>query len=123
MVGAACVFIIITYTLTAGVVWGTTDDFATGFLHLSLFSTAIWDLANSRCLFPDVVFPSLLLSALSSCPFHCALQDAFCQTWRTGDFTIPLQFASLYDGQEGFVWSDCLLDLGTDFLVSNMAFV
>ena len=31
--------------------------------------------------------------------------------------TIPLQFASLYDGQEVFVWSDCLLDLGTDFLV------
>ena len=33
--------------------------------------------------------------------------------------TIPLQFASLYDGQQVFVWSDCLLDLGTDFLVGN----
>ena len=32
--------------------------------------------------------------------------------------TIPLQFASLYDGQE--VRSDCLLDLGTDFLVGGM---
>ena len=28
--------------------WGTTDDFATSFLHSSLFSTALWDLANSR---------------------------------------------------------------------------
>ena len=28
--------------------WGTTDDFATSSLHLSLFSTALWDLANSR---------------------------------------------------------------------------
>ena len=27
--------------------WGTTDDFATSFLHFSLFSTALWDLANS----------------------------------------------------------------------------
>ena len=36
--------------------------------------------------------------------------------------TIPLQFASLYNGQV-FVWSDCLLDLGTDFLVGNMVFV
>ena len=36
---------------------------------------------------------------------------------------ILLQFASLYDGQEVFVWSDCLLDLGTDFLVDNMVFV
>ena len=37
--------------------------------------------------------------------------------------TIPLQFASLYDHQEVFVWSDCLLHLGTDFLVGNMVFV
>ena len=26
--------------------------------------------------------------------------------------TIALQFASLYDGQEAFVWSDILLNLG-----------
>ena len=37
--------------------------------------------------------------------------------------TVPLQFASLYDGQEVFVWSDSLLDLGTDFLVGNMVLV
>ena len=28
--------------------WGTTDDYATSFLHFSLFSTALWDLPNSR---------------------------------------------------------------------------
>ena len=28
--------------------WGTTDDFATSFLHFSQFSTALWDLPNSR---------------------------------------------------------------------------
>ena len=38
----------------------------------------------------------------------------------TGDMTIPLQFAPLYDGQVVFMWSDCLLNLGTDFLVGNM---
>ena len=32
------------------------------------------------CPFPDVVFPPLFLSALSSSPFHCALQDGFGQT-------------------------------------------
>ena len=37
--------------------------------------------------------------------------------------TLPLQCASLYDGQEVFVWSDGLLDLGTDFLVGNMVFL
>ena len=38
------------------------------------------------------------------------------------DRSIPLQFASLYDGPV-FVWSDYLLDLGTDFLIDNMVFV
>ena len=28
--------------------WSTTDDFTTSFLHFSLFSTALWDLANSK---------------------------------------------------------------------------
>ena len=28
--------------------WGTTDDFITSFLHFPLFSTALWDLVNSR---------------------------------------------------------------------------
>ena len=37
--------------------------------------------------------------------------------------SITLQFASLYDGQEVFVWSDCLPDLGMDFLIDNMIFV
>ena len=58
------------------------------------------------CPFPDFVFPPVPLSALSSSPFHCALQDGFAKTWWTGDMTIPLQFASLYCGQEVFVWSD-----------------
>ena len=33
------------------------------------------------------------------------------------DMSMPPQFASFYDGQEVFVWSDCLLDLGIDFLL------
>ena len=33
------------------------------------------------------------------------------------------QFASLYDDQEVFLWSDCLLGLSTDFLVGNSVFV
>ena len=37
--------------------------------------------------------------------------------------TVPPQFAFLYDRQEIFMWSDCLLDLGTDFLVGNTVFV
>ena len=40
--------------------WGTTDNFVTRFLHLSLFSTALWDWANSRPVH------SLMLSSTSS---------------------------------------------------------
>ena len=45
------------------------------------------------CPFPGVVFPPLFLSASSSSPFHCALQDGFGQTWWMGDMSVPLQFA------------------------------
>ena len=39
------------------------------------------------------------------------------------EWQITLQFASFYDRQEIFMWSNCLLDLGTDFLVGNMVFI
>ena len=40
------------------------------------------------CPFPDVVFPPLPPSALSSSPFHCASQDGFGQTWWTGNMYV-----------------------------------
>ena len=43
--------------------WGTTDDFATSFLHFSLFSTALLDLPNSR-----PVHSLMLSSHLFLCP-------------------------------------------------------
>ena len=104
--------------------WGTNRWFCNQFspffpvLHCPLGLAEL-----QACPFPDVVFPPLPLSALSSSPFHCALQDGFGQTWWTGNMTILLQFASFYDRQEIFMWSYCLLDLGTDFLVGNMVFV
>ena len=59
--------------------WGITDDFTTSFLHLSLCSTALWELANSRpvhslmlsshlflclpCLLPPFTVPCKMVSA------------------------------------------------------------
>ena len=83
-------------SLNHGGRWGTTDDFTTSFPNFLLFSTALWDLANSR-----PVHSLMLSSHLFFClpcllfPFHCALQDGYGQTWWTGNMTIPLQFASL----------------------------
>ena len=46
--------------------------------HCPLGLGELW--ACSMCSFPDVVFPTLFLSALSSSPFNCALQDGFGHT-------------------------------------------
>ena len=80
--------------------WGTIDDFAISFLHFSLFSSPLWDLADSRLLHSLMLSSYLFFClSLSSSPFHCAFQDGFGQTWWTGDMSIPLQFASPHDGQ------------------------
>ena len=74
--------------------WGTTDDFTTSFLHFSVFSTALWDLANSGpvhslmlsshlflclpCLRPPFTVPRKMVLARSDewkpYPYHCSLR-------------------------------------------------
>ena len=43
-----CFWLILHLSLNREGRWGTTDDFTTSFLHFALFSTALWNLANSR---------------------------------------------------------------------------
>ena len=50
------------------------------------------------CPFPYVVFPPLSLSALSSSPFYCALQDGFGQSWWTGDMSIAVCVSLQWSG-------------------------
>ena len=74
--------------------WGTTDDFATSFLHFFLFSTALWDLPNSGpvhslmlsshlflcppCLLPPFTVPRKMVLARpdeqETWPYHCSLR-------------------------------------------------
>ena len=74
--------------------WGTTDDFATSFLHFPLFSTALWDLPNSRpvhslmlsshlflclpCLLHLFTMPCNMVLARpderETWPYHCSLR-------------------------------------------------
>ena len=73
--------------------WGTTDDLTTSFLHFSPFSTALWDLTNSRpvhslmlssplflclpCLLPPFTVPCKMILARpdehETWPYHCSL--------------------------------------------------
>ena len=70
--------------------WGTTDDFATSFLHFFPVLHCPLGLAKLQaCPFPDVVFPPLPLSALSSSPFSnwepretTFAADTFWRRWR-----------------------------------------
>ena len=102
---------------------GTTEDLKTSFLHFSLFSIALWDWVNS---WP--VYSLMLSSHLFFClpcllpPFSVPCKMVLARP--NEQETCPDHFIlSLYDRQAVFVWSDCLLDLGTDFLVGNMVFV
>ena len=72
---------------------GTTDDFATTFFHFTLFSTALWDLPNSRpvhslmlsshlflcppCRLPPFSVPCKMVLARpderETWPYHCSL--------------------------------------------------
>ena len=62
---------------------GTTNDFATSFLHFPHLSTALWDLANSMHVH-SLMMSSHLFLFLPCLPppphFHCALHDGFGQT-------------------------------------------
>ena len=102
---------------------GTTDDFATSFLHFPLFSTILWDLPNSR-----PVHSRMLCSHLFLClpcllpPFTVPCKMVWARpNERETDHTTAVCVSLQWPG--GLLWSDCLLDLGTDFLVGNMVFV
>ena len=75
------------------------------------------------CPYLDVVLPPLLQSVLSSSPFHLCLARWFWPDLMNGRHVHSTSACVSYDSQEVFVWSDCLLDLGTDFLVGNLVFV
>ena len=74
------VIIIIINLLTARVVWASQKILQPVFSIFPVLHCPLGLAALQACPFSDVVFPPLLLSALSSSPFDCALQDGFGQT-------------------------------------------
>ena len=108
-----CIIIIIIYPLTARVVGAPQmiSQAVSSIFPCSPLSSGTWwtpSLSIPWCCLPTSSSVCLVLFRL-----YCALQDGFGQTWWTGEITIPLQFVSLYDGQEVLLWSSCLLDPGT----------
>ena len=61
--------------------WGTTDDFATSFLHFSLFSTALWDLPNSRPVHSLMLSSHLYLCLPCLLPLSLCLARWFSTDW------------------------------------------
>ena len=104
--------LIIVYPLTTGVIWGITAYFTTSFLHFSLSSTALWDLANAR--------PVHSLKLSPHRPPSLWFARWFWPNLMNGRHVHTTAVCvSNYGGQEVSVWSDCLVDLGTDILVGT----
>ena len=67
--------------------WGTTDDFATNFLHFSLFSTALWDLPNSRPVQSLMVWATDIGLKFGTSPKSHHVDDAESSPVRAETFT------------------------------------
>ena len=95
----------------------------TSFIQFPLFSAVIWDLASSRPVHFSMLFSHLLFSLprpLS--PFTVPCKMVLARPFESQ--TCPYRFSlRLYNSQDVFVRPDCLLDLGSDFLVGNSFFL
>ena len=103
--------------------WGTTDDFAISVLHFSLFSTALWDLANSRPAHSLMLSSHLFLCLPCLLPHFTVLARFVLPDVINLRHDMPMQFAFLYGGQEVFVRSDCLLGLAHTFSLVTHAYI
>ena len=74
------IIIIIINSLTARVVGAPQMTLQTVFSIFPVLHCPLGLAELQACPFPDAVFLPLPLSALSSFPFHCALQNGFGQT-------------------------------------------
>ena len=88
--------------LNRGGLWGNTDDFTTSFLHFPVFSTALWDFANSR----PVHFHMLSSHLFSVCLFFFPLPPPPLQ-WGVADAEIKVSPAENTElkGSPFKVWS------------------
>ena len=65
---------------------GTTDDFATSFLHFFLFSTSLWDLPNSRPVHSLVLSSHLFLCLPCLLPLSLCLARSFWPNMKSGRY-------------------------------------
>ena len=103
--------------------WGTTDDFANSFLHfpcspLPSGTCRIQGLSTPWCCLPTSSSVCFVFSPLSLC-----LARWFWLDLMNGRHDHATAVCVSLRSSGVFVWSNCLLDLGTDFFVGNMAFV
>ena len=70
--------------------------------------------------FPTKAKTAFLMDSNSHCYWHKQITRWFWPDLMNGRHGHTTEFASLYHGQEVFVWSDCLLDLGTISLIGSI---
>ena len=97
-----CKFLYLHLSLNRQDRWDIADAFTTSFLHFSLLSSVHWDLANSK----PVHFLMLSSHLFFRLPCLLAPLKHRLARWFWPDLMngrLPLQFASLYDGQKAFM--------------------
>ena len=102
---------------------GTTDDFTTSFIHFPLFSLPFRTWQTPGLSIPWCCLPTSFSVCLVFFPFSLCLARWFWQDLMIGRPVSTTSVCVSLRWSWGFVWSDCLLDLGTDLLVSNLVFV
>ena len=104
--------------------WGTTDDFATSFLHFFPCSPLPSEtLRTSGLSIPWCCIPTSSSVYLVFFPLSLCLARWFWPDLMNGRHDHTTAVCVSYTGQKVLVWSDCLLDLVTDSPVGNMDFV
>ena len=117
------IIIIIIYPLTTGFV-GAAQMTSPPVSSIFLFSTALWDLMNSRPVHSLMLSSHLFfrLPCLLAPLKHC-LARWFWPDLMNGKHDHTTAVCLSLRSSEGHCVANCLLDLGTDFLVGNMVFV
>ena len=104
---------------------GTTDNFITGFLSFTLFSTAVWDLANSRPVHSLIFFSHLFLCLPCLPPLFtvsCTMVFARPNERETCPYNCSLHlFGMVRRSLSGLI--ACLILARMDYIVGNMVFV
>ena len=117
------IYLSIYLSLSRGDRWGTTRSSIQHSPFLSFLCSAHGVTQFQTSPIPDVIFPSISLSASPLPSLYSALGDGLGKSRSSCDIPIPLHFASFYSGQEFFIGSNGFPNPASYLFVGDVVFV